>query len=86
MKTLALMLLLAVGGCSTTRQFVPPTSLAKIPQSLRQACVGVVDVPDRDLTSADVARLWAKDRKALGICMRRHGALSKAVSVLEAGK
>ena len=78
--------LLAIGGCTTTRQYVPPVSIAKIPQTLRQACAGVVDIPDRDLTTADVARLWAKDRKALGTCLRRHGALAKAVSALEAGK
>ncbi len=75
--------LLALGGCTTTRQYVPPVSIAKIPHSLRQACAGVVDIPDRDLTAGDVARLWAKDRKALGTCMRRHKALSKAVGVFK---
>lgn len=73
-------------GCGTTRQYVPPISIAKIPASLKQACGGVVDIPNRDLTAADVARLWGKDRKALGACVRRHAALVKAVSVQEAGK
>lgn len=77
--------LLALGGCTTTRQFPPPPSVVKIPQSLRQACAGVVDIPDRDLTAGEVARLWSRDRKALGQCARRHGALSKAVSVRESG-
>lgn len=86
MKTLALIALLAVTGCTTTREFVPPTSIAKIPQTLRQACAGVVDIPDRDLTVAEVARLWSKDRKALGTCMRRQGALAKAVTVQESGR
>lgn len=58
--------------------------LAKIPASLKQACAGVVSIPDRDLTEADVARLWSKDRKALGECVRRHGALAEAASALEA--
>lgn len=85
-RVLLIASLLALGGCGTFRQFTPPVSIAKIPPSLKQACAGVVNIPDRDLTVGDVARLWAKDRKALGACARRHGALSKAVSVLEAGK
>lgn len=85
MRTVALIALLAIGGCTTTRGYVPPTTIAKIPQSLRQACAGVVNIPDRDLTVAEVARLWGRDRKALSACMRRHGALSKAVKVLEDG-
>lgn len=86
MKALALVALMAVTGCTTTRQLVPPTAIAKIPQSLKQACAGVVNIPDRDLTIAEVSRLWARDRRALGTCMRRHGALSKAVSIIGAGK
>lgn len=58
--------------------------LAKIPASLKQACAGVVSIPDRDLTEAEVARLWGKDRAALGVCVKRHGALSAATSALEA--
>jgi hypothetical protein len=79
-------LALLMCGCGTTRQYVPPVSIAKIPDSLKQACGGVVDIPARDLTAADVARLWGKDRKALVACVRRHAALVKAVSVLEDGK
>jgi hypothetical protein len=87
MRTLLLCCALALGGCATTdRHSVLPPVTAKIPQSLRQACVGVIDIPDRDLTVAEASRLWAHDRKALGTCMRRHAALSKAVSILEAGK
>jgi hypothetical protein len=66
------------------RSVVDKPMLAKIPASLKQACAGVVSIPDRDLTEADVARLWGKDRKALGECVRRHGALAEAASALEA--
>ena len=79
-------MMLALGGCANLRQIFPPPSIAKIPASLKKACSGVVNIPDRDLTAADVAHLWAKDRRALGACARRHGALVKAVTVIEAGK
>lgn len=64
------------------RKVVEAPQLAAIPLSLRQACQGVVDIPSRDLTTSDVARLWGKDRRALGECVRRHAGLSKAVDAL----
>jgi hypothetical protein len=73
-------------GCGTTRQYVPPVSIAKIPDTLKQACAGVVNIPASDLTVAEAARLWSKDRARLAACARRQGALSKAVSILEDGK
>lgn len=85
MRVLPLCLILALGGCATVdRHSVPSPVTAKIPQSLKQACQGVVVIPGRDLTEADVARLWAKDRTSLQTCAKRHGALAKAASVLEA--
>lgn len=86
MKIFLLCAALALSGCVTDRHSALPPVTAKIPQSLRQACAGVVNIPARDLSAGEVARFWATDRKALLICARRHGALSKAVSVLEAGK
>lgn len=78
---------LALSGCwLTDRHSVLPPITAHIPQSLKRACAGVVNIPDRDLTEADVARLWAQDRRSLSICARRHGALAKAASVLETAK
>lgn len=87
MKILLLCAALAISGCSLTdRHSVLPPVTAKIPKSLRQACADVVNIPERDLTEAEVARLWATDRRALLTCARRHGALAKAVAVIEAGK
>lgn len=83
MKVLLLCAVLALSGCVTNRHSVLPPVTAKIPQSLRQACAGVVNIPERDLTAGEVARLWAKDRTSLSICAKRHGALAKAASVLE---
>jgi hypothetical protein len=85
MKILLLCVVLALSGCMTDRHSVLPPVTAKIPPSLKKACAGVIDIPERDLTQAEVARLWATDRRALFACARRHGALAKAVAVLEAG-
>jgi hypothetical protein len=85
MKTLLLCAVLALSGCASfNRHSVLPPATARIPQSLKQACPVVVTIPERDLTEGDVARLWATDRKSLLICAKRHGALAKAASVLEA--
>lgn len=85
MRMLLLCAVLALSGCASFNRHsaLPPTT-AKIPQSLKQACAGVVNIPDRDLTQADVVRLWSQDRRSLLICARRHGALAKASAVLEA--
>lgn len=65
------------------RKVVEPPHLANVPMTLRQDCQGVVDIPSRDLTASDIARLWGKDRRALGECARRHSGLSQAVDALE---
>jgi hypothetical protein len=62
---------------------VVKTRLATIPDSLMLPCHDPVDLPDSMLTSAQVARLWASDRSALGDCRRRHKALSDAAKALE---
>ena len=87
MKTLVLCAALAMSGCSLTdRHSVLPPVTAKIGKSLKQACPSVSNIPDRDLTQADVARLWAADRRSLLTCARRHGGLVKAVAILEGGQ
>jgi hypothetical protein len=57
--------------------------LAHIPESLKAACRGVVDLPDRDITISEAARLWASDRSSLGECARRHKGLSDAIRAVE---
>lgn len=84
MRAFLICAVLALSGCVTDRHSVLPPITAKIPQSLKQACAGVVNLPIRDLTEAEVARLWGKDRAALAMCAKRHAALAKAASVLEA--
>lgn len=85
MKALLVCSLIALTGCATIdRHSVLPPVTAHIPPSLKQACPGVVAIPERDLTEADVARLWSADRRALAICARRHSSLAKAASALEA--
>jgi len=50
---------------------------------LKQPCAGVVDVPDRALSSAEAVRLWSRDRQSLGDCGRRHAGLVTAVKAIE---
>ena len=86
MRVLLLCGALALSGCVTDRHSALPPVTARIPQSLKQACAGVVAIPDKDLTVAEASRLWAKDRVSLAICAKRHSALSKAASILEQPK
>ncbi|HMQ94968.1 hypothetical protein [Amaricoccus sp.] len=43
----------------------------------------MTNLPERDLSSAEVARLWGADRSALGECGRRHRALVDGVEAIE---
>lgn len=56
---------------------------ARIADSLKRKCTGVVDIPDRDLGTREAARLWAQDRSNFGACARRHNALVDSVKALE---
>ncbi len=53
---------------------VPPR-LTKPDSALVQKCAGPVDLGDKELTQADVERLWITDRQRLLTCVRRHLAL-----------
>lgn len=53
-----------------------------IPASLTAPCAGVVTIPDRDLSTAEAARLWGQDRQSLGDCRRRHNALAQAAGAV----
>lgn len=79
----AIILCLLLCGCQSTRQFYEPVHLAKIPASLKRDCPKVADIPGRDLSARDIARIWAKDRRALSDCAARHSSLAKALTELE---
>lgn len=57
-------MLTGLAGCATSASVVPPPAaiLPEPPSDLRTCFVGVVDIPVRDLTVADVERLWKQDR------------------------
>lgn len=80
---LAVLPCLAASACASTRSVVEAPRLPAVPQSLKQPCDEVSDIPDRDLGTAEVARLWGRDRAALGECRRRHGALAAAAAAIE---
>lgn len=82
-KALIIVALIALAGCANGRQFYEPPHNATIPASLKQACPKASDIPARDLSAQDIARIWAKDRTALADCRIRHDSLAKAVSELE---
>jgi hypothetical protein len=88
MTKLALIALLFLAGCqhNLTRSVVSAPLPPRIPQSLLQACPGVVDIPPRALASAETVRLWAKDRASLGECVRRHAGLARAATATTATK
>ncbi|MGI3128178.1 hypothetical protein [Nitratireductor sp. PBL-C9] len=54
-----------------------------MPESLKVPCRPVVRLPDRALGAAEVARLWAVDRRNLGECGRSKAALTEAVNAIE---
>jgi hypothetical protein len=52
-----------LAGCATSANVAPlKTSLPPVPADIQACFVGVIDIPDRDLTVADVERLWKADR------------------------
>lgn len=54
-----------------------------MPPVLLQGCRGAVDIPDKDLTATEIARLWAVDRTSLGECVRKHMTLAEVIQQLE---
>ncbi len=55
-----------------------------MPASLKAPCQPPVQVPDADLSAPQIARLWGRDRTALGDCGARHQALADATTAIEA--
>lgn len=74
-------LLLVLPGCvaltRSDRLVVPPVAprLVAPDSALVQKCAGPVDIGDKELTQADLERLWISDRQRLLTCVRRHLAL-----------
>lgn len=66
-----------------TRSVVDRPELARIDPVLEQPCNGVSDIPDRQLSERETAGLWATDRRNLGDCKARHGALVTAIGAIE---
>ncbi|MEO3387892.1 hypothetical protein [Mesorhizobium sp. CAU 1741] len=54
-----------------------------MPAALLEECANLVEIPDRDLRTTEVARLWGADRAALGECRRRHSALVGSVKAIQ---
>ncbi len=80
---LASALALTAASCaSSTRSVAAKPDLAAIPPELLRLCADTVRLPDRDLTQAEIARLWGRDRLALLACADRHEALAKALGVI----
>lgn len=50
-----------------------------------QKCAGPVDIGEKELTQAELERLWITDRKRLVTCIRRHIALVDFYADRDAG-
>lgn len=86
LRTLAFMAVASVMLMATScpdRYWAEKEQLARISQAMREACVGVVDIPSRDLTREDILRLWATDRENLYLCAQKHAYLAQAIDILE---
>ena len=53
-----------------------PVEVQRPADSLLDACAAPVSLPTRDLTQAEVERLWGADRAALRDCGERHAVLA----------
>ena len=49
--------------------------LEDAPPSLREPCQTPVDLPDRDISQAEIVALWGRDRVGLRTCGDRHEAV-----------
>lgn len=52
--------------------------------SLTQTCAPPVDLPNRELTQAEVERFWGQDRAALIVCRDRLSGLVRYYAVRDA--
>lgn len=49
--------------------------LEDAPAALREPCQTPVDLPDRDISQAEIVALWGRDRVGLRTCGDRHEAV-----------
>jgi len=72
--TTCVSLLMLLAGCATSASVAPPPAalVPEPPADIRACFVGVVDIPVRDLTVAEVERLWKQDR-IRAVAMQRCG-------------
>lgn len=82
--TALLCLGLLLAGCARSVE-PPPGGIPDIPPDIRACFRGVVDVPDRDLTVAEVERLWKQDRVRAAASARCGARLIAWVDALRAG-
>lgn len=73
MLTIALLVLTACGD--STVRVEAPTAPVKPPVAFVVPCKDPVKIPERDLTQADVEKMWATDRDRLRNCSARHAAV-----------
>lgn len=69
-----------LGSCGPSERSGEGPHLALLDEKLTAPCEGPVALPDRDLTTEDVATFWGSDRRRLVKCRDTHGALSKVVT------
>lgn len=78
--------MLLAAGCSTPSgepQVRTVFHVPALPAEARKRCDAPSAIPPRDLTAAEVAGLWGRDRVALKICETRRAA---AVAAVEGGR
>lgn len=51
-------------------------------QELTKPCDQPAILPDKELTTQETARLWGRDRRALGICADRQSGLARAAEAI----
>lgn len=83
---LAVALAAALGACAPRDP--PPAGgvrFAALAPELTRPCDPPGSLPDRDLGTAEVTRLWTADRRALGLCARRHDGIVRIIEIERAG-
>lgn len=67
---------LTLASCAPSTGLVATLHATTAPEALLRACDRPRALPDEGLSGERVAALWGRDRVALSMCARRHGALA----------